>query len=391
MSKLDFSNIPIVDNHCHGLSKARMLAQTDPAWFDRLTIMGMCCNSAEGLGPDVVRSVSRMTENTVFATLSRRLLAEYLNCSADDIGCVRRHALHNDMQRYLSGMLAHQNVSALLVDDGYPPDVDQAEMQSLFDVPVYRVARNEPMIDRARNSTDKLSDLEASLRAQLQAACNDAKCVAFKSVIAYRTGLDIGYPTFDEAASSYQKYRNSDWRDGRDTSKDVRDYLFNTVMEVAKQHSRPVHIHSGGGDPDVVFPHVNPILLGPFLKRHCNHPVVLIHSGYPWIEEAAYLGAIFPNVYLDLSIYLTWSTLDIDRALNIAIGTVPTNKLFYGSDQASEPELLWICAKLARAALQRVLESAIANDYITLSEAPTIARNILSANTLRLHGIIDDL
>lgn len=387
MPNMDLSKLAIIDNHCHGLNRVRMLEQTDLNWFDRMTVMGMCCNSAEGLGPEVLSSLPRMTENTVFAMASRRLLAEYLDCDTDEIGPIRHRSLKDDMQAYLSNMLADQNVKGLFVDDGYPPEVDQAEMQALFGVPVYRVARIEPMIERARNCSDNLIDLEAAFRSELQAACEDPKCVAFKSIIAYRTGLDIGEPTFDSANKSYGRWRDAGWRDGREISKDVRDYLFASVMAIAEKNKRPVHIHSGGGDPDVVFAHVNPILLGPFLKRYCNQPVVLIHSGYPWIEEAAYLGAVFPNAYLDLSIYLTWSTLDIDRALNIVIGTVPTNKLLYGSDEASEPELLWVCARLARDALQRVLNRAVTNNYITADEGLTIARNILSENTERLHCI----
>ena len=73
--------------------------------------------------------------------------------------------------------------------------------------------------------------------------------------------------------------------------------------------------------------------------------------------------------------------------LETVIGAVPTAKILYGSDEASEPEVLWICAKMARLALERVLSSAVDRDHLTAPEATRIGLGILANNTVALHGI----
>ena len=68
---------------------------------------------------------------------------------------------------------------------------------------------------------------------------------------------------------------------------------------------------------------------------------------------------------------------------------VPTAKLLYASDQASEPEVFWISARLARRSLERVLDGLVERDFLRVGEAETIGRGILADNTRRLHGLSD--
>ena len=63
----------------------------------------------------------------------------------------------------------------------------------------------------------------------------------------------------------------------------------------------------------------------PLLNRYMSQPIVLIHCGYPWIEETAFLASIFPRAYVELSVMTPWSTLYIDRALELFLGSVPAN------------------------------------------------------------------
>jgi predicted TIM-barrel fold metal-dependent hydrolase len=118
-----------------------------------------------------------------------------------------------------------------------------------------------------------------------------------------------------------------------------------------------------------------------------DQPIVMIHGGYPWLAEAAYIASILPFVYLDLSEFLPWASLGSDRELETLLGVVPTAKLLYGSDEASEPEVLWLSARMAREALERVLGSAVDRDLATTDEALAIGRGVLGSNSMRLHGI----
>ncbi len=387
--RIDLGDAPVVDAHLHGF-EVDALRELDPAgWAERLTLMGMCFLSSKTTERALAGRVSAMTDETVFALLARRWLAEYLGCAVDDVEDERANRLHDDPGDYLRALLADEHVTALFVDDGYPlPMVDQRQLAELVGTSVYRVARIEPMIEAARAETSNAAELEEAFRSRLAEAEGDGRCIAYKTIIAYRSGLDIGDPTQEEVDESYRRWREADWRDGRETSKAVRDRLLNVTLEVASGGAgRPLHIHSGAGDPDCVLSHVRPAMLGPLLTRFSSHPVVLVHSGYPWIEEGAYLAALYPMAFLELSLFLPWATLDVDRILRTALGSVPADKILYGSDEASEPEVIWISARLARAALERVLGEAVDFDYLAGEEAERLGRRVLAENALALHGV----
>lgn len=387
--RVTLADAPVVDAHLHGFDISA-LVELDPArWADRLTLMGMCFLSSKTTDRALAGRVSAMTDETVFALLARRWLAGYLGCELERVEEERRRRLAEDPRGYLSALLADEQVGTLFIDDGYPqPPVDLAALADVVAASIYRVARVEPMIEAARAETATAAELEDAFRARMAECEDDGRCIAYKTIIAYRSGLDVGDPTRDEVDESYGRWRAAGWRDGRDTSKAVRDHLLNVTLEVAAAGSgRPLHIHSGAGDPDCVLSHVRPAMLGPLLKRFSSHPIVLIHSGFPWIEEGAYLAALYPMAYLELSLFLPWVTLDADRVLRVVLGSVPADKVLYGSDEASEPEVIWLSARLARAALERVLSEAVSFDYLTVADADRLGRRILAGNALELHGV----
>ena len=150
--------------------------------------------------------------------------------------------------------------------------------------------------------------------------------MAFKTVLAYRTGLDVGEPTAADAKAAFMRWRDGGFQETRDDAKPVRDRLLERVMAVAKATDRPLHVHCGGGDADVVLDHCSARDLFPFLNRHLEHPVVLIHSGQPWLAEGAYVAQILPRVYLELSITMPWSSLALDGLLERCSASRPPTR-----------------------------------------------------------------
>src|SRR5262249_10142165 len=115
--------------------------------------------------------------------------------------------------------------------------------------------------------------------------------------------------------------------------------------------------------------------------------IVLIHTGFPWVEVAAYIASSLPNVHLDLSVMIPWASLGIEQMLTALLGIAPAGKLLYSSDEASEPEVIWVAARMGRRALERVLGDAVERDFLTVAEAERLGNGILAGNTRRLHGI----
>jgi uncharacterized protein len=238
-----------------------------------------------------------------------------------------------------------------------------------------------------RDGAASFTDLEAAVVGRLEEAASDGRTVAFKSIIAYRTGLDVEEATGQEASTAFHRWRANGWPETREHAKPVRDRLLHETAHVAARRGLALHIHTGDGDPDIDLPRARPSLLFPFLRARRDQPIVLIHGGHPWSHEAGYIASLLPGVYVDLSVLIPWAGWTVERHLSDLIGSVPTSKLLYGSDQASEPEVFWIAARLARRALERVLGDAVDSDYLSTDEATRIGKGILADNTRALHGI----
>jgi len=163
--------------------------------------------------------------------------------------------------------------------------------------------------------------------------------------------------------------------------------LIRRALMVAKAHDRPFHFHCGGGDPDINLEYAGPRSIFPFLVDVQDQPVVLVHSGYPWIREAAYIASVLPNVYLELSELIPWGWGQVEWGLEMLVGTVPAAKLLYGSDEAGEPEAFWASALLARSALQRVLDRFVDRDYVSTDDARRLGQLVLGDACRVLHGI----
>jgi predicted TIM-barrel fold metal-dependent hydrolase len=112
----------------------------------------------------------------------------------------------------------------------------------------------------------------------------------------------------------------------------------------------------------------------------------LIHSGWPWVEEGAYLAGVFPNVYLDTSVTTPWYSLAVDQKLEVLLGTASPAKIMYGSDH-NDPDSIWLSAVLAREAFERILGRAIECRWLSADDADRIGRGILANNVLRIHGV----
>ena len=388
---VDLSAAPVIDVHCHPWRNEELLAQDPLGFEDRITMTGMCLISSGLADAEMGRHVGLLTESTPLVLTMRRRLAEHLGCEAtrEAVAKARHRSLMADPVAHNRRLWATGDVAGLVYDEGYPqPTIPRDDFAADSGATVHRVGRIEPWIVALRETADSFHELEDAFVAELERAAADPELVAFKSVIAYRTGLDVNEPAPDSYCErEYELWRSSSWAETREHAKTVRDRLLHRTAEVARRHDRPVHIHCGGGDPAIVLAHARPQDLFPFLGRHADQPIVLIHSGWPWLEEGAFVASVLPQVYLDLSITVPWGSLAIDQKLEVVLGVAPPAKVLYGSDEASEPEVIWLSAQLGREALGRVLGTAVARAWLSEREAQSIGEGVLAGNARRLHGI----
>src|SRR3990172_5166553 len=336
MNEVDLGGAEIVDAHTHPYRQEDLLAKGSEGFDTRATFLGESFQSSSRLDPKLWPYVGGLTGSTVLGIALVRWLARHLGCeeTREAVTAAREAALRSDATAYTKGLLESAGVGS-----------------------------------------------EATV------ATSDPNCVAFKSIVAYRTGLDVGDPSASEAAEAFVRWRDDGWRETRQHAKPVRDFLIRRALEVAKANDRPFHFHSGGGDPDIDLAHATPQSLFPLLVDVQDQPVLLVHSGYPWIREAAYIASVLPHVSLELSELIPWGWGQVEWALEMLVGTVPAAKLLYGSDEDGEPEAFWASALLARASLERVLARFVDRDYVSVEQAERLGRLVLAGACRGLHGI----
>jgi uncharacterized protein len=386
---VSLDSAPVVDGHSHGFRLADLLARPPEEFLDRITMLGACLISSGGLAPGDLPMLHELTDSDPLTMATVLRLSELLGCppTRDDVSQTRHRVLAQEGTPYLERLWQHAGLRAMVVDDGYPlPRVDPHEMSREAGIRVHRVVRIEPVIADAQTRAATYDELEDELTSRIEAACSE-DAIAIKSVIAYRTGLDVREWPRADVRDAYRKWAAAGFPETRELAKPVRDALLHRTVEVARRADRPVHIHCGGGDPSVVLAYARPKDLFPFLDRHRDHPIVLIHSGWPWLEEGAYVASILPRVFLDTSINTAWASLIMDQKLEAVLGIAPTAKVMFGSDESTEPELAWISAVMARESLERVLGAAVERRWMTTGDADRVGRGVLATNCERLHGL----
>jgi hypothetical protein len=365
---VDLSSVPILDHHCHSLLREPP-ARLEPFF-------------TEGADPSHV-------PQTVFFRWAIRELAGFFDCPAT-IEAVQAARAALAWPELSARMLRDANVAALLIDLGYRTGQSLGLDEARRDLPcrVEPILRLETLAQDLVLRHDTLGQVLDAYVAGVEAARRDGY-VALKSIVAYRTGLSIGEPSRADVSVAFAGASERARRDGRVRLAEpaLNDRLVRLALEGAARLELPFQIHTGFGDADVDLLRANPLLLRPLLedRRYSPVPFVLLHAGYPYVRELAYLAALYPNVYMDLSLAIPFAAGDVVSVVSQALGLAPTSKLLYASDAFSIPDLFWIAARWGRRAIARVLGDLVDQGALDRDEALDAARRILHDNAARLY------
>jgi predicted TIM-barrel fold metal-dependent hydrolase len=137
------------------------------------------------------------------------------------------------------------------------------------------------------------------------------------------------------------------------------------------------------------MPLAKPTLLRPNHEddRGAGVRIAILHMAYPYFREAAFMAAVWPQVFVDLSLALPFLGPGAAPAVAEMLSLAPASKLMYGSDVGGLPELFALSADWGRAALAEALGWLVERDGLTRDEARAAARRILSENAVALYGI----
>jgi len=389
---IDTSALPVVDVHCHPFVKQGELAAeefTDLVSFPGGSVEYM----AEGgvaAGDDLIDEIQRVRRDVVYFRYLVHRLAEFFDCNPDLDSIVQaRNEAIADYAGYIKHLFEDCNLTALVTDFGYPrPALERAQFIEDVPVEVMPIYRIEPLIAELLKEDLAWAEFQQRYDAAIAQAIEREGYGGLKSIIAYRTGLDVSplSRTPDQGLHALDAIQRGI---GGQAMKKLRDHLLCRALELCIQYDVPMQIHTGIGDYEVNLMMCRPALLMELLRfptfRACK--VLLVHSGYPYSAEAGYMANVLPRVYCDVSEGIPFAAGAARRIYAEVLGMAPLSKVVYGSDGFNLPEINHVAAKLGKTALAGALEDLVESSMLSEDEAQEAARLILAGNAHRLYAL----
>ncbi|MCY1627117.1 amidohydrolase family protein [Staphylococcus pettenkoferi] len=377
---INLQQVPAVDVHCHPFV-APEKPHTVESFLNTLSLSVI---------PDMFTKQD-ISENGIvpgmnmYLQLTIRRLAQFFQCEPHIEAVVEARNQHaEDYANYTQSLYQDANITGMIVDYGYPvPHIPKADSEQTPGFHTFEIYRIEPVMEHYGAQCQTFTEFKQAYYDDLLQTLQRPDVVGLKSIIAYRSGLEVLPKDEDKAADAYATFRN----DTRAAVKPLRDYCMHLAMEACTETDKVMHIHTGVGDGEVVLPKASPSLLIDMLRtpKYSQTKVHFVHGGYPWMEEAAFITSILPNVYMDISLQIPFAGHGAKRILSTVFEFAPFDKVMFGSDCFSAPEMNWLAAKLFRQDLTEVLETWVERDYMDEHMAQEIGEMVLYRNFERVY------
>lgn len=364
---------PLVDHHCHAVIAGAL----DPKAFDDLI------GEAGPAGPGAT-NFDTPTGLAIRAWCAPMLDLEP-HVSAPAYLARRRELGSDEVDRRLLGATG---IAELLVDTGYRSgDIpSREEFGAHFGAPTREIVRMEAVAEEVAASGVTASGWAGAFAAELRRRAADA--VGLKSIVAYRFGFDFdpAPPGRAELETAVSAWFTASERRGSRRLEDPT--VIRHLLWTGAELGLPIQLHVGYGDPDIRLHRVNPALLHEWLlllePRHI--PVMLLHC-YPYIREAAYLAASFPDVYFDVGEVLHYTGRSATRLMAEALELAPFTKQLFSTDAFGVSEFYYLATFLFKRALGTVLREAVDAGDWSRRDAERIVRLIGWENARRVYHL----
>lgn len=384
------ARLPAIDQHCHSLlADWRSLGPGDPGWR-------RCFSEAQrpaSLHVDVPASAGY---REFLRALTAFLGSPGEPAPSREVAVVARRAaaVGSSADEYLVRLFDDAGVASLVVDTGYggPQAVSVAAFARAAGRPVHTIVRVEALAEELlADAADRGALSGPAFRdglAERMEAALAAGAVGFKTIAAYRVGLELPAPSARALSGALRRIDLAKQARRLDDPILVAQVVWRAAT-LAAAHGVPLQFHTGFGDEDLHLPRADPTLLRALLRDPAAEgcPVVLLHA-YPFVAQAAYLASIYPQVHLDLSLAIPLlGAAAAERMIAEALALCPATKLLAASDGHSYPEMHWRGMRLWREALAAVLAGEVSADRLDDSELEPLAATILAGNAARIYRL----
>lgn len=399
---------PVIDNHGHNLLRPHGLRSSD-----FLTI------TSEATG-EALRETPKTLAHLRAAKQLRKLYDLHVETDWHNILQERNRILYEDPDGLTRKCL--QDTQTILIDDGLgsPDDFEPYQWHSKFTLsPCKRIVRIEAVAASILASLHQQWKLPVGISIADEEACSlawvnfitafeqaiaraidDDEVVGFKSVICYRAGLGVKTGRDIEVTEAGLRSFMEEFlptcesRAFRVESKGMNDALvISTCKLIAagfteRGKAKPIQFHTGLGDNDIPLLDSNPGCLQPLIAAFPTVPVVLLHSSYPYTQEAGYLTTVYHNVYLDIGeVFPMVSRSGQEIILRQALELTPMSKILWSTDGHLQAETYWLANVQGREALEKVFTEMVRDDDLTVDQALQAVEDILFNNSNKLYGL----
>lgn len=372
---LDIARFIAIDNHAHSLFRGHL--ELDDIGFRRCFTESRSLQVIERHVPHhahymdlmdhLERTFNTRTEQDFLAFRSRQNSTAFVRMLWDDV-----------------------SIGALIIDGGYRAD-DNFSLPELAEVcgrPVYECRRIENIIEDCLCMEASFDEMCRHFEVRLLQP-GGRKLVGLKTICGYRGGLSLLTPSKAEALADYDRHKKEHAHSKVRIEKcSLYHYLLLHAFELAGQHDLVVQVHSGIGDDDADLLQCNPALMqNVFRSRILSKTNFVMLHCFPFIREVAFMAALYPNVYMDLSLAMSLASPGAATMLSEALSVAPATKILAGSDGHSCAESHWYGILCWKRALTRALFDMINQAAITHREAEQIAAQILHDNAMSLYKL----
>ncbi|KAI2625654.1 glutamine synthetase/guanido kinase [Hypoxylon sp. NC1633] len=398
-------NTPLIDNHAHPLLQAENINQ-----HPLLSI------ASEANGDALQDSETSLAHIRAVKQLSKILGCEQ-TWDAVVTGIV--HQRHQSLDRWTKKCL--EGIETILIDDGLQLH-GRARPYSWHSN--FTTSKCKRIVRIETVASDILASFTATAEHPVTVDDNDVQhiivefcrriekyiadpeVVGFKSIICYRNGLHIesvddlrkdgkslkgGLEDIvngglkDEspisAASLKVRLENSPWN----------SLIVHKTAELISKtcgHKKPFQFHTGLGDNDITLTKSSPSHLQDFIRQYPAVPVVLLHAGYPWTRETAYLATMYTNVYADIGeVFPYISRQGQEGVLKQMLELCPYSKILCSTDGHGVPEMYLIATTQIRSVLKTVLGELVQTQQLTEKQAAELVQAILFFNSRKLYNL----
>ncbi|CAG8711918.1 43520_t:CDS:10 [Gigaspora margarita] len=328
------STFPLIDSHCHNL------LTSDASLIYPLEV---CFSEAHS------NALKDALQTSVLKRWVRHL-AEFYNCppTLDSIKQVRDLMSHIDICKTC---FKPTGIQSLLLDDGLDALGGLMDVQShleLVDI-ARRIVRIESIAEKILYDlatsvacTDQkvlnFSAFEEQLKKQFETYAKSESVVAFKSIAAFESGLNINCALNPEA---------------------VAIALGNFISDFE-----------------------------PLIEKYPNAKFVILHAAYPYTRQAGYLASVYSNVYVDIGLVFPLISASGQQAsLRELLEICPSNKILFSTDGHYHPESYYVAAIQGRETLSKVLLESVENGEFSYEEAIKVAKQIMFENSNSLYKL----